>query len=375
MIKYIYTRVLFCMLALFMVVSFSTHSQTNWYATPCNGSNYWNFGNITPTGSSQTVGGLNFNSGGPSLLGRGSFSVTAAAQHFCFSLNLTGSGYPYGADGTNGCEILILDGACGTASQNIIADFYSGYTNGPGNQITQCGCWTSAAADVGKTYYIELSEGAGGGTYFGADGFCTVYFSYMTGDYTCNASNVIVLPIELTSFTAKQLNTKTKLEWATASESNNNYFTIERSLDGTNFISISEIKGANNSTTTLDYSVFDEEPAVGINYYRLKQTDYNGKFKYSKVISVNYLSKGASFSNLHPNPANENINFDLYSPVNTKGNLQVMDITGRVISEESQNISAGNQTIGTTLNALSNGIYYLKISIDEIGYSHISKII
>jgi len=189
------------------------------------------------------------------------------------------------------------------------------------------------------------------------------------------STGIIILPVELTSFTAKQLNTKTKLEWATASESNNNYFTIEKSLDGTSFTSINEIKGAGNSTTNLNYSAFDEEPAVGINYYRLKQTDYNGKFKYSKVISVNYLSKGASFSNLHPNPANENINFDLYSPVNTKGNLQVMDITGRVISEESQNISAGNQTIGTTLNALSNGIYYLKISIDEIGYSHISKII
>ena len=365
------------MLAFLIVAGFSAYSQTNWYASPCNGSNYWNFGNITPTGTSQNApgSGANYNSGGPSLLGRGSFSVTAVAQHFCFKLNLTGSGYPYGADGTNGCEILILDGACGTASQNIIADFSSGYTDGPGNQITQCGCWTSSAADLGKTYYIELSEGAGGGTYFGADGFCTVYFSYMTGDYTCNVSNNIVLPIELTNFTAKQLNTKTQLEWVTASETNNNYFTVERSLDGINFTSIETVKGANNSTTTLDYGAFDEGPAVGINYYRLKQTDYNGDYKYSAVISVNYLSKGASFRNLHPNPANENVNFDLYSPVSTKGNLQVMDITGRVISDEPQNISVGNQTISAALNSLSNGIYYLKISIDEIGYSHISKII
>src|ERR1700752_1931715 len=100
------------MLALLMIAGFPAYSQTpvknsnsikatqatNWYASPCNGSNYWDFGNITPTGSTQTIGGNNYNSGGPSLLGKGSFSVTAAQAHYCFQLNITGSGYPYGAD-------------------------------------------------------------------------------------------------------------------------------------------------------------------------------------------------------------------------------------------------------------------------------------
>jgi hypothetical protein len=362
------------MLALLMIASFSAYSQTNWYINPCGSGYYWNFGNITPSTSIQTVPSKNFDTG-TELFGRGSFVVTAAAQHFCFSLNLTGSGYPYGAVAPNGCEIQILSQDCGVGTDVQIADFSSGYFDGPGAQITQCGCWTSSAADVGKTYYIQLSEGAGGGEFLGANGFCTAYFSYEIGDHTCNANSVIVLPIELTSFTAKQLNTKNQLEWTTATESSNNYFTVERSLDGTNFTLIGTVKGADNSTTTLDYNAFDEEPAVGINYYRLKQTDYNGDYKYSAVVSVNYLSKGASFSNLHPNPANENVNFDLYSPVNTKGSLQIMDITGRIISDEPQNILVGNQTISTTLNSVSNGIYYLKISIDEIGYSHISKII
>jgi hypothetical protein len=189
------------------------------------------------------------------------------------------------------------------------------------------------------------------------------------------ATGTIILPIELTKFTGQQENTKTKLEWVTANENNNKFFTIEKSLDGENYTPIGTINGSGNSNTQLNYSTYDEEPAVGVNYYRLKQTDFNGAYKNSNVIPVNYLSKGASFSNLHPNPANENVNFDLYSPVNTKGNVQIMDITGRVISDEPQNISIGNQTIGATLNSLSNGIYYLKISIDEIGYSHISKII
>ncbi len=350
---------LFFILALLIIADFSAYSQAvdNWYG-PCTGTYYHDFGSITPTGTSQSASGsgTNYNSGGPSLFWKGSFVVTAADQHFCFQLKITGSGYPYGASGGLGAEIMILD-------------------TGGLNQEIQCGCWTSSAADVGKTYYIQLSEGAGGGEFFGAAGFCTVYFTYQTGDYTCNASENIVLPIELINFTAKQLNTKNQLEWATATESNNKYFTVEKSLDGTNFTSIETVKGADNSNTTLNYSAFDEEPVVGINYYRLKQTDYNGDYKYSHVISVNYTSRGVSFSNLHPNPANENINFNLYSPVNTKGSLQAIDITGRVISDEPQNILVGNQTISTTLNSLSNGIYYLKISIEEIGYSHISKII
>ncbi len=185
----------------------------------------------------------------------------------------------------------------------------------------------------------------------------------------------IVLPIELTKYTAQQLNTKTKLEWTTASETNNNYFTVERSLDGKNFTAIATVKGGDNINTLLNYSAFDEEPAIGINYYRLKQTDYSGSYKYSNIIPLNFLSEGVVFSNIRPNPATDNISFDFYSPISTKGNIQIIDITGRLVSNESQNISAGNQTINTTLNSLSNGIYYLKVSIDQLGYSHTSKII
>ncbi|MCX6290696.1 MAG: FG-GAP-like repeat-containing protein, partial [Bacteroidetes bacterium] len=99
---------------------------------------------------------------------------------------------------------------------------------------------------------------------------------------------VLSLPIELLSFTAGLRGKKVLLEWSTASEINNDYFTLERSFNGSDFKSIGEVKGAGTSTTTLNYSFMDEHPVSGISYYRLKQTDYDGEFTYSEMAAVNF---------------------------------------------------------------------------------------
>ena len=372
---------IFCLLALLMFTDFSAYCQSptkptnstqgtmanEWYASPCTGTNYWNFGTITPTTSSQNVGGNNYGPPGSELLGMGSFTVTAVDQHFCFQLKITGSGYPYGGGG----EIMILDKACGTASQTILADFYGAGTSAP-NQTLLCGCYTSVAADVGQTRYIQLSEGSLGGSYFGADGFCTVWLYYQTGDYTCNAGNNIVLPIELTKFTATPINEKIKVEWATASETNNNYFTVEKSLNGIDFAPVTKVKGAGKSTSILNYCVYDEEPAPGLNYYRIKQVDFNGEYKYSQII---FSSINPIVSRFNPNPATEYVNFRFRSPANTTAAIQITDITGRVVYERPQEVVAGDQLINVPLYSMESGVYYFKVSIDEIGYSYTTKLI
>lgn len=374
----------FCAMVLFIVTGFSAFSQTNWYSSPCSGSGsyYSDFGTITPNSTLQGVGlnGTNYDVGGPNAFWKGSFVVAAAGEHYCFQLKLTGSGVPYGGDGTNGPEIEILSAACGTASQTIIADFYTPYYTGGLNQTITCGCWTSQAADVGKTYYIQLSEGAGGGTLFGAalnsaplpSAFCTVYFYYQKGDYTCNGTQSIVLPVELTKFTAHQVNTKTKLEWATASENNSSNFIVERSLNGTDFTEVTTVKAAGNSNINRNYVAFDDEPVPGLSYYRLKQVDLNGEFKYSQIISS---SKNPVASRFEPNPATDRVSFNFYSPTKTTGMLQVIDITGRVIYERQQEVMEGDQMINTSLEDLQSGVYYFKVSIDEIGYTQTTKLI
>ena len=99
------------------------------------------------------------------------------------------------------------------------------------------------------------------------------------------------MPIELLSFTAEPKNAHIELNWFTANEISNDYFDVQRSFDGVNFTSIDKINGAGNSTQVLSYSAVDDAPLTGISYYRLKQTDYDGKTSYSDVEAVEFNNR------------------------------------------------------------------------------------
>jgi hypothetical protein len=114
------------------------------------------------------------------------------------------------------------------------------------------------------------------------------------------------LPIELLTFDAKVVGTQVAPYWTTASEQNNDYFTLERSSDALNFKQISTIAGAGNSDRLLYYNEINENPLNGTSYYRLKQTDYDGKSSYSKIVSVEI----SSFNNVaihYNNSSNEQV--------------------------------------------------------------------
>ncbi len=96
------------------------------------------------------------------------------------------------------------------------------------------------------------------------------------------------LPVELISFNGINLGNKNELKWTTAAETDNDYFVIQRSADGNNFESLKEIPGAGNSTSRVDYSFIDTNPFEGINYYRLKQVDFSGNYRYSEIITLKY---------------------------------------------------------------------------------------
>lgn len=94
------------------------------------------------------------------------------------------------------------------------------------------------------------------------------------------------LPIELLYLRGENTEDGNLIEWATATEQNNDFFTILWSTDGRNFAAISRLPGAGNSGNTIEYQYLDESPAGGINYYKLRQTDYDARFEDSEVISV-----------------------------------------------------------------------------------------
>ncbi|MBL7888337.1 MAG: T9SS type A sorting domain-containing protein [Bacteroidia bacterium] len=189
------------------------------------------------------------------------------------------------------------------------------------------------------------------------------------------AQSLTPLPIELISFTGKNLGKRNLLEWTTATEHNNDFFTLERSKDGYNFETLSVIDGAGSSSSTINYNKYDESPFFGLTYYRLKQTDFNGDYSHSEILAIENSLDDIELSNVHPNPTSNDINFDFYSPIAGTIKVQVLDYTGRVVIEENMVISNGKTRLNAKMGELAKGIYSLKVTFDQTGYSSVNMII
>jgi hypothetical protein len=147
------------------------------------------------------------------------------------------------------------------------------------------------------------------------------------------AEMVTPLPVSLLYFTGSlQSSGIVDLSWATADETNNNYFTVQRSTDGIHFTDLQIISGAGTSTSTHTYSATDF-PASDLTYYRIKQTDLDGKFSYSQIISISSKETDFSFS-LFPNPllSGSEAHIDITGAgMNEELKLLIYDLPGRVI--------------------------------------------
>ena len=170
------------------------------------------------------------------------------------------------------------------------------------------------------------------------------------------------LPIELVSFKCQLANKNTvELNWVTASESNNDYFAIERSNDGVNFELLGKKTGAGNNNTTLYYSFKDQNTLKGISYYRLKQVDFDGKFAYSEICSVSNDGDGGVL--FYPNPVRNSltIDYDFIEKPKT-GIITITDVTGKIVQ-----VSSTFNDSKVTLNCsdLAEGIYFLKVILGD----------
>lgn len=159
------------------------------------------------------------------------------------------------------------------------------------NDLTSCGVTDLTDLRVARwTGSLWTNEGNGGTT------GNTLAGSIITAGSVTNFSPFTLasevgsenpLPVELTEFSAQLIKHQVHLTWQTATEINNDYFEVERSIDGFEWETIDRIKGAGNSTVILNYTTLDRHPKTGVSYYRLKQTDYDGTFAYSHIESIN----------------------------------------------------------------------------------------
>ncbi|HWK04314.1 MAG TPA: T9SS type A sorting domain-containing protein [Puia sp.] len=165
--------------------------------------------------------------------------------------------------------------------------------------------------------------------------------------FTFGSDNSNTLPITLLSFTGITAGNNVLLEWTTASENNNLLFTVEHSIDGHSFTAIGTLPGAGSTVEQHSYSFTHTNAPTGINYYRLKQTDADGKETYSNTITCSVLNTTAGLS-VFPNPASGVIT--IQTVPNTV--LKLFNAGGQFI----RSLSVGTNDI----SALSKGMYYIK---------------
>ena len=164
--------------------------------------------------------------------------------------------------------------------------------------------------------------------------------------YSITITTTNPLPIELLYFDPwySQKDNNAKIEWVTASERNNDFFTIEKSLNGENWETVSILDGAGNSSKELFYQITDDMPYFGVSYYRLKQTDFDGSFTYSEVKSINNTNDDLVL-------VISNGDLNVYGNYN---NINLFDMNGRRI----QGLIESNGTF--VFGNLPFGVYIVK---------------
>ncbi len=170
-----------------------------------------------------------------------------------------------------------------------------------------------------------------------------------------------VLPVELVSFYGENVGKENHLSWLTLSEFNNDYFDVLRSSDAISFEKIGEVDGAGISSAIVQYEFIDKYPYEGMNYYQLKQMDYDGAYEFSNVIDIAVLGADQKASMLlWPNPTDAEMNIDFIGEIaGSEITLKVFNMTGTMIEERILLLTNQSQYI-LDLSHLPQGVYLVE---------------
>lgn len=294
--------------------------------------------NVSLSGSSAT-----WSNPGNALSSDNSYASSSLSTNGDFTdyLQLTNFGFSIGASNTIvGIEVeiekfgdkikdnqvrIVKGGSIGTTDQsdnanwsNTDTDSYTLY--GASNDLWG-ETWTPSdinASDFGVAISAIRVGGGGGAAVPNIDHIrITVYFE-------------IPLPVKLTHFSGRSEDRHTKLSWETSWEEGNSHFEIQRSHEGATFETIGFVAGNNNSTENITYSFTDLSPLAGINYYRLKQIDFNGTFAFSEIIRVTMPSESEEYS-LAPTYFDSNTLLTINSSSPESYLLTIIDPSGRTV--------------------------------------------
>lgn len=251
------------------------------------------------------------------------------------------------------CEYWILDRNAGTDSRTVTLSWNA------------ASCYNTAFASFEVARYDGIStwqdhDGTVAGT--AAGGTVTTPAVVSSFGPFAIAYVPLPLPIELINFNGECKDGKVKLYWQTSSEINNDYFTIERSADMVEWEEIKRIPGAGNSNSVLSYETIDFEPQLS-NYYRLKQTDYNGETEIFNAIFVECLSLQNGL-NIFPNPTSGILNIDVPNG-SVIHSVEVINSLGQPVMQLGKGDQKGGTIYTLDISQLSSGAYYIRILLND----------
>ncbi|RWU10791.1 T9SS type A sorting domain-containing protein [Pedobacter chitinilyticus] len=180
-----------------------------------------------------------------------------------------------------------------------------------------------------------------------------VYLDNFT--YANYLTDLVPLPIKLTSFNAVSSGHKVKINWATATETNNSHFEILRSENGSDFNVIATVKGSGNTNTEQLYSYTDQNPLPGNSYYQLRQVDFDGNSSLSKVVVVKTLWEKTALSVI-AKPNQQAVEFAFMAENNGVATIKVSDLSGKKVLEQNIKVVKGQQVTQLPFN-LPKGLY------------------
>jgi hypothetical protein len=292
---------------------------------------------ITNTGtqdqfSVRVISGVNSN-------GLTGTAITSNAVNRTWAVNELVNG---GSNATVTLQWNAVDELSGFTRANSYVAFYNGTT------------WMStlASAATGSNPYTQTRTGITSFNAFGVGSGGT-------------------LPVELISFNGKLVSEKVQLNWATASEVNNDYFVIERSANNKMFEAIGDkIRGAGNSNVVNQYQLFDDEAMqfaaqndIKTIYYRLRQVDFDGSVHYTQSISV-LVEKGEMLfdAQISPNPFSNAMRLNISTSINAPSTIEITDVKGTLVRKETLQTITGNGIYTLTdLDKLAEGMYFVKV--------------
>lgn len=183
--------------------------------------------------------------------------------------------------------------------------------------------------------------------------------------FTLKLGVMSTLPVSLLEFNANADGQHVNLTWSTATEINNDYFTIEKSANGVDFELLNTTPGKGTCAVRSNYFTVDQNPFAGTSYYRLKQTDLDGNEEYLKTVAVTIAEKSQNMTSAFVSIRDHHIFLSFNAENNSQSQITLFDGAGRLLNTEKIIVTPGINTLELKNTPTANGVYFIRIVIGE----------